>query len=279
MDSLSNTETAPNVTHPGQTARKRRIYSAMLSAALPGAGHLSLGKTQAGIGFLCAFCTLTFMFWPLRLPRSYVALQALMLALIGLCTIAGWHALRTPSQRASQGSRAWMVLLIPVALLLTFAHGNWLLRAAGVRPFGVPSSGMEPTILKGDHLVVDFRQYRDSKPKSHDVVVIHKDGLFFVKRVIAVGGDTIEGKGGAIIVNGNRLEEAYIQHLGGPPLQLTEFGPVNIPRGKLFVMGDNRDVSLDSRMPEFGLVSEKSVAGQALYIIGSTSHRDGTDLR
>jgi signal peptidase I len=68
---------------------------------------------------------------------------------------------------------------------------------------------MEPTILKGDHIVVDFRVYRDSKPKSHDVVVIHKDGLFFVKRVIAVGGDTIEGKGGAIIVNGNRLEEAY----------------------------------------------------------------------
>jgi len=143
----------------------------------------------------------------------------------------------------------------------------------------VHGSGMERTILKGDRIVVDFRQYRDSKPKSHDVVVIRKDGLFFVKRVIAVGGDTIEGKDGAIIVNGNRLEEAYIQHLGNPPVQLNEFGPVNIPPGKLFVMGDNRDVSLDSRMPEFGLVSEESVAGRALYIVGSTSHRDGTDLR
>jgi hypothetical protein len=90
MDSLSNTETPPDVTHPSQTTRKRRIFSAMLSAALPGAGHLSLGKTQAGIGFLCAFCILTFMYWPLRLPRSYVALQVLTFALMGLCTVAGW---------------------------------------------------------------------------------------------------------------------------------------------------------------------------------------------
>jgi signal peptidase I len=73
---------------------------------------------------------------------------------------------------------------------------------------------MERTILKGDRIVVDFRQYRDSKPKFRDIILIRKDGLFFVKRVIAVGGDTIEGKDGAIIVNGSRLEEAYIRHLG-----------------------------------------------------------------
>jgi signal peptidase I len=279
MNSRSNPEAPPDLTHPSQTSRRRRIFSALLSTALPGAGQLSLGKKQAGIGFVFAFCILAFMYWPLHLPKSYVALQVLTFALMGLCTAAGWHGLRIPSQQTLQGSHVWLVLLIPMALLASFAHSNWLLRAAGVRPFGVPSTGMERTILKGDRIVVDFRQYGDSKPKSHDVVVIRKDSLFFVKRVIAVGGDTIEGKGGAIIVNGNRLQEAYIQHLGNPPMQLNEFGPVNIPPGKLFVMGDNRDVSLDSRMPEFGLVGEESVAGRALYIIGSTSHRNGTDLR
>jgi len=96
---------------------------------------------------------------------------------------------------------------------------------------------------------------------------------------MAVAGDVIEGKDGAIILNGIRLEEPYAQHLGNPPMQLNEFGPVDIPEGKLFLMGDNRDVSMDSQMAEFGLVSEESVEGMALYISGSKSPRDGTDLR
>lgn len=279
MDSLPNAVALPDTSYPSQAAKKRRIFAAVLSAALPGTGHLSLGKAQAGMGFLCAFCVLTFLYWPLRLPTSHVALQVLTFLVMGLCTAAGWHALRTPSQRALPGSSAWLVLIIPFALLLSFAHSNWLLRAAGVRPFGVPSTGMERTILKGDRIVVDFRQYQESKPKFRDIVVIRKDGLFLVKRVMALAGDTIEGKDGAIIVNGTRLEEAYGQHLGNPPAPLNVFGPVRIPPGKLFVMGDNRDVSLDSRMLQFGLVSEENVAGRALYIIGSTSRRDGTDLR
>jgi len=140
---------------------------------------------------------------------------------------------------------------------------------------------MEPTILQGEHIVLDLTQYRDSKPKSRDIVVIRKDGLFLIKRVIAIGGDTIEGKDGAIIVNGNRLEEAYAQHIGNPeaPAQLNEFGPIHIPPGKLFVMGDNRDISWDSRMPEFGLVDEETLAGGVLYIVGSRSHRNRTDSR
>lgn len=279
MYSLSSAEVASGLSHPGQTAGKHRIFSAMLSAALPGLGHLSLGKKHTGVGFLCAFCVLAFMYWPLRLPTSYIALQVLTFALMGLCPVAGWHALRTSSQRASQVSRIWLVLLIPFALSFALLHSNWLLRAAGVRPFGVPSSGMEPTILKDDHILVDFRHYRDSKPKFCDVVVIRKDDLLLVKRVMAVGGDTIEGKDGAIIVNGSRVEETYIEHLGNPPVSLNEFGPVSIPPGQLFVMGDNRDLSLDSRMPEFGLVKEQSVVGRALYIIGTMSHRDGTPIR
>lgn len=63
--------------------------------------------------------------------------------------------------------------------------------------------------------------------------------MALVKRVIAVGADTIEGKEGANILTGSRPEEAYIQHLGNPPEQLNEVWPVSISPGKLFLMGDN----------------------------------------
>ena len=160
-----------------------------------------------------------------------------------------------------------------------FAHGNWLLRSAGVRPFGVPSSGMEPTILRGDHIVVDVRQYRTRAPQRRDIAVFYKGNLFHVKRIVALGGDSIQGREGTVFVNGTPLRELYIQHLGNAPGGLNEFGPVNVPLGKLFVIGDNRDVSFDSRMAEFGLVDEKDLTGRALYVIDSRARREGDELR
>jgi len=73
--------------------------------------------------------------------------------------------------------------VIPLALLASFAHSNWLLLAAGFRPFGVPSTGMEQTVLSWDRVIADLRQYRNSRPKTRDVVIFSKDGTFFIKRV------------------------------------------------------------------------------------------------
>jgi signal peptidase I len=215
----------------------------------------------------------------MRLPRSYVALQALLFAAMVLCVLAAWSTLRTSSERATAGSHGWLILLIPLALAASFAHSNWLLRTAGFRPFDVPSTGMQPTILNGDRIIADLRKYGESKAEPHDIVVFRKDGLFFVKRVVAVGGTTVEGKKGAVFLNGSRLEEPYIQHIGGAPTELDDFGPVQIPPGKLFVLGDNRDVSRDSRMQDFGLIDEADVTAKALYVIRSTWKRIGIDLR
>ena len=163
--------------------------------------------------------------------------------------------------------------------MISFVHSNWLLRVAGFQIFDVPSTGMQPTVLNADRILIDLRQYRDAKPKPHDIVIFHKEGLFFIKRVVAVGGDTIESKDGVLFVNGHQLEEPYVQHVGNPPPELREFSPTQIPQGGLFVVGDNRDVSRDSRLPDFGPVREQSVVGKALYVLRSTSKRYGTDLR
>ena len=280
MEHPSNTALTPEAPRSETDTRQtRRVLASVCSSILPGSGQLWLGKKLAGIGFLCAFGLLVLLYWPLRLARSLVGIEVLVFAAMGLCTAGAWHALRAPSQRMIQGSRLWLFMLVPISLLASFAYSNWFLLAAGFRPFDIPSTGMERTVLRGDRVIADLRQYRNSRPKRRDVVIIRKEGTFFIKRVVAVGGDTIEGKDGAIFVNGQRLNEPYVQHLENLSSTLEKFGHVEIASGELFVMGDNRDVSRDSRMGDFGLVPEKDVAGEAMYIIRSKSGRNGNDLR
>jgi len=259
--------------------RKRRILAAAVSPILPGAGHWLLGDKRRAVLFLALFLVLGLCFWPLRVPKSFVGLLFLMWAVMLVCTVAAWSALRVSSASSTRGPRWWLLFLMPLALLISFAHSNGLLRVAGFQIFDVPSTGMQPTVLNADQIMIDLRQYRDAKPKPHDIVVFRKDGLFFIKRAVAVGGDRIESKAGVLFVNGRPLEEPYVQHLGNPLPEMLDFGPTQIPPGELFVVGDNRDVSRDSRLPDFGPVGEQNLVGKALYVIRSTSHRYGTDLR
>jgi signal peptidase I len=71
------------------------------------------------------------------------------------------------------------------------------------------------------------------------------------------------------VVNGSAVDEPYVQHRGDAPTWMNNFGPFTVPAGELFVLGDNRDISLDSRSPEFGLVAVDSVVGWPLYVFGS----------
>ncbi len=130
---------------------------------------------------------------------------------------------------------------------------------------------METTLLQGDMFVIDHNYYRYHAVDHDDLVLMVRKDYETVKRVIAVGGDTIEGKDRQILVNGRIVDEPFIQHtatIGDTP-DLDTFGPVTIPAGKYFVMGDNRDRSRDSRAPDFGLLDVQEIHGKPLYIYRS----------
>jgi hypothetical protein len=138
--------------------------------------------------FFLAFCMVALAHWPLRLPRHFIAWWILLVLLITLCAWSAWDALRTRPDRMRAATHWWALLVLPIALMTATVHGNWLLVAAGLHIYGIPSTSMEPTIDRGDQIVVDLRAYRGDPPHFGDIVVFHKDSQQLVKRVIAVGG-------------------------------------------------------------------------------------------
>lgn len=160
-----------------------------------------------------------------------------------------------------------------------------LIRAYVVQAFKIPSGSMIPTLLVGDHLLVnkfiygiklpftDKRVLVIRKPQQGDIIVFkypEDPSRDFIKRVIAVEGDVVEEKNKIVYVNGQPLSEPYIQHTDrnrNPFEPRDNFGPYIVPKNKLFVMGDNRDQSYDSRY--WGYVDLKDVKGKALIIYWS----------
>jgi len=161
-----------------------------------------------------------------------------------------------------------------------------LIRTFVVQAFKIPSGSMIPTLLIGDHILVNKFLYgtqipfTDKKilafrePEKGDVIVFKypenptKD---FIKRVIATEGDTIEQKNKVVYVNGEPVVETYAYHYD-PTMRSDSdrrdtFERIQVPKDRIFVMGDNRDHSYDSRF--WGFVDEKEVKGKAFIIYWS----------
>lgn len=144
-----------------------------------------------------------------------------------------------------------MIALIAFAVLTSFI----------VRVIGVDGISMEPTLQNGDLLMLDVT---DDTYQCGDIVVVDRYTYSpLIKRIIAVEGDTLSiTSDGRVYLNGALLKEEYIQ---GKTILRDFTGEITVPRGYLFVMGDNRSVSKDSRMNEVGLISVKDVVGKAEF--------------
>jgi signal peptidase I len=254
------------------------IWAALASAVGPGSGQLILGKRRSGVFLLGAFGALVLwidVFRSMATYEGYLVSTLLFLAL-GLYSICN-ALLGSSKVTSARPSWSWLAFFLPLGFLLIAVNYSTFHRASGFQTFSIPSTSMEPTLLPGDHIIVDMRYYRHHDPTYGDVVVILKGKIYLLKRVIAVGGDRVQGIEGAIFLNANRLNEPYIEHSQGGPVvpELDTFGPTLVPPGQYLVMGDNRDVSYDSR--SFGPISREMIVGKPLYVFFS-GHRSGTTI-
>jgi signal peptidase I len=140
--------------------------------------------------------------------------------------------------------------MVAVGLLLV-----WLV----AEPFAIPSESMAPTLHRGDQVLVDKVSFRLRPPRRGELVVFHAPdtGAIELKRIVGVAGDRIGLEDGVLVVNGRRPREPYVDHRR---VDSVYFGPVVVPRSSVFVMGDNRGNSHDSR--DFGPVRRSALIGR-----------------
>ena len=153
---------------------------------------------------------------------------------------------------ASERRRNAPLVLGVVAVLALLA-----LRAFVAEPFRIPSESMAPALQPGDQALVT----KIGAPGRGDLVAFHapRTGEILLKRVVAVGGDTVGLEDGVLVVNGRRPAEPYVADPDA--IDSVYFGPVRVANGSLFVLGDNRGNSEDSR--DFGTVPADRVIGRA----------------
>jgi signal peptidase I len=191
----------------------------------------------------------------------------------------------TPAQRRRRPWYREVAAVILVAVLLAL-----LIKTFVVQAFYIPSPSMHPTLVENDRVLVDRISYRFHPPERGDVIVFqdphprpsHQNAVAaflhwlgqglglsqvgrdkdFIKRVIGLPGDTVEMNRGQVFVNGTALREPYLS----PNRDMAAYGPYVVPAGNLFVLGDNRTDSDDSR-GSLGFIPTDKVVGRAFILI------------
>lgn len=260
----------------------------VLTLVTRGLGHLYAGKPLRGIVLFgieqCLLISLG-LSTIVYTPDIYVLLLAVVVG-IAFTVFCIADAVKIASRNKEQYEQAkynkwyayvgyFLVFSVGVSTLVSEAVKSNLLKA-----YKLPSGAMEDTLLIGDHVLVDQRKSaRD--PHRGDIVIFeypedpNKD---FIKRVVAIEGDTVEIRNKALYVNGAPVSESYVVHKEADTIPASEnprdnFAPKVVPAGSYFMMGDNRDRSYDSRF--WGFVTKDKVKGTMKSIYWSWDREKG----
>lgn len=234
-----------------------------------------------------------FFFYPLLFLAVFLSLHASNIVLSLLSVITIWigyflyafvDAIITARRRRFEYVlHKYNRVIIYVGIIATFfVVEYWFLgypsseyiKQNCVQAYKIPSASMKPTLLVGDHILVD-RRPSARNPKHGDLIVFEypvNPKVDFVKRIVAVGGDTVLIRDKELFVNGKSVIEPYVIHADTKTLTAAQsprdnFGPVTVPNDSFFVMGDNRDLSNDSQY--WGFVERFRIKGIAKGIYWS----------
>lgn len=249
---------------------------------MAGLGQTFNRQPRKGVIFLILVPTVVLLAGGIRLLSTFpglviaVSLQLLLL-LWAIADAAFYGGCGAKERTGFFVAQTWYVCAILLIILNGIGEGKNFYQSylrSGMETRVDPSDSMDPTIRSGDRFVVDMRDYEHRSPQRGEVVLFEHDVQGhgtedYVKRIIAIGGDTIEGTKDGIFLNGKLLNERYAKHES--PQEATDtkrvFGPTTVLPEQFFVMGDNRDDSYDSRY--FGTVPRSRIEGRLLFLYWS----------
>jgi signal peptidase I len=288
----------PPPSAPKDTGRQPWL-AVVLSLLMPGLGHVYCGHLAAGL-LLMLLSGLTVPVAVAAMASSasarmvYVVLALYAIPAIILVAAAhSWHAARR--RRTGYEPKDCNRWYVYVLLLLIGTTGSvayaFYVRAAYFRAFVLPAASMYPTIVPGDRLLASQTAYDRQDPSRGDIVLFPNPDnrrQMYVKRVVAIEGDTIEIRNDEVYLNGEKLRReqapqsvlvptrpqitgtAYYEHNGGAKYKIlragrrrgaeTDLPPTKVPAGHCFCLGDNRNCSRDSR--HFGPVPLVGIRGR-----------------
>lgn len=264
-----------------QTKPRKPVISFLLSLIFPGLGQVYNGSPLRGIVFYCGFWALLIglalggLIFSLRGMISLAVIAVLAQVLISVDAAVG--AARRGVVRMRWYNRWYLYLCVVLVghLVLTPAI-DWVARyqTVGLRTYRMAARSMMPALGKGDCVLVKLRPYARDSPQRGDIIVFPYPGdksKPYLKRIIGLPGEQLEIKDKAVFINGRGIDDPWgvvDRHMPPQTVPMRDnYGPITIPDGTVFVMGDNRDFSHDSRF--WGCVEIKDISGKALFIYWS----------
>ena len=264
--------------------RRSRVIAGLLSLIAPGVGQLYAGRPRRGVALFAMLVAIQLMLLAVAvlLPASYAAIMSYA-ALVAIVCLGAFLFVLVDAVRlarradGSQPVCRWSVCAAAVvAVWLVFIAVSTL--SGLIKPhlpwrmFNLPSSSMQPTLRLGERLLGDMSYFKQHAPSRGDVIIyrLPKDpSTLYIKRVVALAGDQVVFRDGRAIVNGTAVAEPYAD-LGDPRAFYNNTAAFTVPADHVFVVGDNRANSTDSRVAsQHGPVPRKNLVGRATQIFWS----------
>lgn len=262
-------EPSPDIVEPRPMKPRKPWLAGLLSLLATGVGQVYNGQWKKGAGFLLAELVFSLLMVPFF--KDFTSMLILLSFLLGFDLFVAGEAYATARGLREfvpgRSNRWWIYAAFVAGGLALGGVFDVVIEGFAYRTYKVPTASMVPAIEVGDHFMVEVLGTDDPLERGNIVIFRSPAGeeRDFVKRVVGLPGETVEIRDQVVFVDGRELDEPYALHTKSIMVPMRdEFGPLKVPEGMYFMLGDNRENSYDSRV--FGPVKRDSITGRALYL-------------